>query len=145
MNTALNVDLPTVHDNGMFISAKVSRIVELIREYDSNLDVKWVPPTMRGRTDPAFAITERLRDGREVVAFYVNTEAEFNEDVLARIYAGDNAKQDVQAMMEAKNKAVRAATKAKQREELEASYDFMASMIGSHKHTYRHGGRKYDL
>lgn len=141
----IDVDLPTAHDDGRFINANVSRIVELIREYDYRLDVKWVPPDQRGPNDPAFAITERLSDGREVVAFYVANESDFNENVLARIYEGDNTKGDVQKKMEAKNKAMRASQEARHRDERYAQYDVMTSMINSRKHTFRHNGKKYDL
>lgn len=140
-----DVDLPTVHDDGHFISAKVSRIIELIREYDHRLDVKWVPPDRRAEGDPAFAITERLGDGREVVAFYIDTEDHFNETVLARIYEGDNTKNDVQARVTAQNDAARAILHAKQRDEMEQYYSLLGSMITSKRHTYRHGGRKYSL
>jgi hypothetical protein len=141
----VDVDLPAVHDNGMFISARISRIVELIRDYDPNLDVKMIPAERRGPGDAAFMITERLRDGREVVAFYVQSECDFNEDVLAKVYESDNAKHDVQSVMESKNKAATAVRHAREREEREAHYDLMLSMVTSKKHTYRHGGKKYDL
>ena len=141
----VNVDLPTAHEDGRFINAKVSRIVELIRNYDHRLDVKWVPPDMRAPTDPAFAITERLSDGREVVAFYVDTEEAFDERVLARIYEGDNTKNDVQQRIDAQNKAAKAVQEARHRDERYAQYDLMSSMIRSKKHTYRHNGKKYSL
>lgn len=140
-----DVDLPTVHDDGHFISAKVSRVIELIREYDHHLDVKWVPPDRRDPGDPAFAITERLSDGREVVAFYVDTEEHFDEGVLARIYQGDNTKHDVQARVAAQNAAAMAVQRAKQRDEMEEYYSLLGSMITSKKHTYSHDGRKYHL
>jgi len=141
----IDVDLPTAHDDGQFISARISRIVELIREYDHRLDVKIIPVGMRRPDEPAFAITERLGDGREVVAFYIQDESQFNEDVLARIYEGDNTKGDVQKKVEARNSAVNRVREARQREEREQYYDLMGSMINSKKHTYRHGGRKYAL
>jgi hypothetical protein len=141
----IDVDLPVVHDNGMFINGKVSRVVELIREYDHRLDVKWIPPNMRGSDDPAFAITERLGDGREVVAFYVQDESEFDERVLERIILGDNKNHDVQARIEAQNLAVAALAEAKRREEVAAYADFARSVITSRKHTYSHDGRKFSI
>jgi hypothetical protein len=140
-----DIDLPTVHDDGHFISAKVSRVIELIREYDHRLDVKWVPPDRRAPTDPAFAITEKLSDGREVVAFYVDSEDHFDENVLARIYQGDNTKNDVQARVAATNAAAMAVQRAKQQEQMEEYYSLLGSMITSKKHTYKHDGRKYRL
>lgn len=141
----IDVDLPTVHEDGSFISARVSRIVELIREYDPNLEIKWIPEKMRRPDEPAFMITERLRDGREVVAFYVQSEEDFNESVLARIYAGDNARNDVQARVDAQNAAVNRVREARAREEREQYYDLMGSMIRTKKHTYRHDGQKFYL
>lgn len=141
----LDVDLPSAHDDGRFISNKVSRVVELIREYDHRLDVKWVPPDLRGPTDPAFAIVEKLSDGREVVAFYVQREEEFDENILARIYEGDTQRTDVQARIEAQNAAAKAVMRRKHQEELDQQYDLMRSMIVSKKHTYKHEGRKYSL
>lgn len=145
MITDFTLDLPTAHDDGRFISAKVSRIVELIREYDHRLDVMWVPPDMRGPNDPAFAIIERLGDGRNVVAFYVQSEEEFDEGVLERIYLGDNTKHDVQARIEARNKAIRTVELRKQEEERHQYYDMLSTMIRSPKHTFRHDGRKFNL
>jgi hypothetical protein len=141
----MSVDLPVVHDNGMFINAKISRVVELIREYDPRLDVMWIPPNQRGASDPAFAIVERLGDGRTVVAFYVQSEQEFDERVLERIILGDNTKHDVQARVEAQNLAVRAVAEAKRREEVAAFADFARSVITSRKHTYKHDGRKFAI
>jgi hypothetical protein len=141
----IDVDLPAVHEDGSFISARVSRIVELIREYDPNLEVKWVPERMRQPGEPAFMITERLRDGREVVAFYVQSENDFNESVLARIYAGDNTRNNVLANVDAHNAAVQRIAAARQQEEREQYYDLMGSMIKSGKSTYRHNGTKYSL
>lgn len=141
----MSVDLPVVHDNGMFINAKISRVVELIREYDPRLDVMWIPPNQRGADDPAFAIVERLGDGRTVVAFYVQSEQEFDERVLERILLGDNTKHDVQARVEAQNLAARAVAEARRREEVAAYADFARSVITSRKHTYSHDGRKFAI
>lgn len=141
----IDVDLPAVHSDGSFISAKVSRVVELIREYDQNLEVKWIPERMRRPGEPAFMITERLRDGREVVAFYVQSEADFDERVLARIYEGDNTRNDVQARVDAQNAAVLAVREAKAQEEREQFADLVHSMVNSKKHTYRHNGRSHRL
>ena len=141
----IDVDLPTVHEDGRFISAKVSRIVELVREYDHRLDVVWIPPDRRGADDPAFAVTERLQDGRTVVAFYVQSEQEFDERVLERIILGDNTKHDVQARIEAQNLAARALAEARRRDEVAAFADFARSVIRSPKHTYKHDGRKFAI
>lgn len=141
----IDVDLPSPHSDGRFISAKVSRVVELVREYDNRLDVKWIPPNMRGEGDAAFAVTERLRDGSEVVAFYVQTEEEFDERVLARILESDNEVNNVGARVEAGNLAVAAMAEKRRREEVAAYADFAGSVIRSRKHTYRHNGQSFPI
>lgn len=141
----LDVDLPVPHADGRFINAKISRVVELVREYDSRLNVRWVPPDLRQEGDPAFAITERLRDGSEVVAFYVQDESEFDERVLQRIILGDNAHHDVEKVIEAANLAAAAMAEKRRREEVAEYADFATSVIRSRKHRYRHEGREFDI
>lgn len=136
-------DAPQAHDDGHFISAKVSRIVELIRNFDPRLDVKWVPPNHREPGDPAFAIVERIADGREQVVFYVDSEEEFNERVLARIYESDVEHNDVMGKIEANDRAVRAANELRRRDQMEEAHDLMRSVIRSPKHTYSHDGKTY--
>lgn len=141
----IDVDLPSAHDDGRFISGKVSRIVELVREYDHRLDVKWIPPDLRASGDPAFAVTERLKDGSEVVAFYVQSEEEFDERVLTRLIESDNAHGNVGARVEAGNLAARAVAEKRRREEVAAYADFATSIIRSRKHTYRHNGQSFPI
>jgi len=136
-------DAPAAHEDGHFISAKVSRIVELIRDFDPRLDVKWVPPEHRAPGDAAFAIVERIADGREQPVFYVQTEEEMDERVLARIYESDVAHNDVMGKMEANNRAIKAAEDAKFRDMQEESHDLMRSVLKSGKHNYQHNGKTY--
>lgn len=136
-------DAPTAHDDGHFISAKVSRIVELIREYDPRLDVKWVPPDVREPGDAAFAIIERTREGREEVVFHVQTEEEFNESVLVRVYRSDVAHNDVLGNIEAQNRAVKAAQEARKRDQMEEAHDLMRTVLGSPLHKFKHNGKTF--
>lgn len=139
------LDLPTVHEDGRFISAKVSRIIELIREYDHRLNVVWIPPDQRAPHEPAFAITERLGDGRDVVAFYVQSEEQFDESVLERVYLGDVTKHNVESRIETRNKALRDVAARRAEEERHQYYDMLSTMIRSPKHTFKHDGRKFNL
>lgn len=102
-----NNALPVPHDDGSWHSEEISRVIECIREYSDRLDVRYIPEHMREPGDAAFAITELLPDGREVVAFYVQTEEEMNLSVLERVYGGDNAKHNIQAALEASRDAAK--------------------------------------
>lgn len=135
-------DLPVPHDDGHWINERVSRVVELIREYDHRLDVRWLPPEMRGPGDAAFAIIENTPQG-PVIAFMVQTEEEFDERVLARIYSGDMANGNVQENLEAKNRAVRAIREKRWQEELEEQMEIAKAVLRSPKDTYRVGKKVY--
>lgn len=81
-------DIPVPHEDGSWVSQKVSRIIELIHEYDPNLEVRWIPPAARTRGEAAFAIVELTPQGPRT-AFLVQDESDFDERILARIYNAD--------------------------------------------------------
>lgn len=134
--------LPTVHSDGRWISEEVSRVIEAIREYDHNLDVKWVPPDLREPDDPAFAIVERTRDGKEVVAFYVQNETEMNRGILARVIAADNLKHNVNDNIDALNAANKILAQKIRQDQIDEANDLAKAMWRSPLHTYRHNGKK---
>lgn len=137
--------LPVPHDDGHFISEKVSRTVELIRQYDSNLDVVWLPPERRDDPrDPEFYVVERTPDGRTLPVFSIQDETYMDERLLERIYETDSLKQnDVLGAMDARNKARRDMI-AKESADREAEYlDVAASILRSPKSTYKHNGKVY--
>lgn len=140
----LNANVPVPHDDGSFISEKVSRIVELVREYDHNIDVRWIPPNRRAVDDPAFALVTRQMDGKEYVIFYVQDESQFDERVLQRLYQNDAEKQgNILDAAEAHNAAVRAYQQKVHKEQLEEAKDLAYHILKSNKHTYKHNGVKY--
>lgn len=140
----MSFSIPVPHSDGSWVSERISRVIELIREYDSALDVKWIPPDRRGEGDPAFAITE-TRQGREYVAFYVQSEKDFDERILARIYAGDSTRTNVMSELDAYNEAVRAVQARKKEDERAEMHELAFSMLRSPLHTYRHNGKKINL
>lgn len=129
------------HEDGRFISDEVSRIVEIIREYDAGIDVEWIPPDTRAPRDPEFRIIEVKPDGRRFVMFYVNNQLEFNENVLARIFQSDQAKNKFSLeAIDAHNNAVKAIELKKQWEELQEKHDIAAHIWKSGRARYRHDG-----
>lgn len=134
---------PIAHDDGHFINAEVSRIVELIREYDSRLDVKWIPPELRMEGDAAFSVIERSSDGKEHVVFHVESEELFNASVLTRLYLADVEHNDVQGRIEAGNRAIRNAESLRQRDLIEEQHDLMKTLLKSPKHHFKHNGKTF--
>jgi hypothetical protein len=139
--------LPVPHDDGHFISERISRVVDIIRETWPMLDVKWIPPELRAPGDAAFAIVERLPDGREFVVFHVDKEEDFDHRVLARIYAGDNTQNNVLAEIEAQDQALRAYQQKAAQEQMDEANEFAAFVLKGgreRKNWIRHNGWKFD-
>lgn len=126
------------HDDGSFISERISRVVELIRAYDYTLDVEWVPPGARGEND-AFRIIQHKPDGSKYVVMGVRTEEDFNETILARLYEGDNNNGDNQRRVEAHNQAIRDYQAKLQQELQEEKNQMAAAVLRSPKSTYKIG------
>jgi len=130
--------------DGSWVSPRVARVAEIIADYDPRLEVRWLPRDKRLAGDAAFQIVEHTRDGHEVVAFTVASEAEFDERVLERIFLADNARADVQGRLEAHNAAVRAMELKKALEADEEARDIAATVFASPLNTYRHAGLRFD-
>lgn len=78
--------------DGSYVEADVLNIVEKIRDYDPNLNVKYVDPALADPSDPPYKVVELCPDGIERVVFGV---WELDEKVLERLYAADNARTNV--------------------------------------------------
>lgn len=138
-------NLPVPHEDGSFISAKISRLVEVIRDYDHNVDVRWIRPQDRGAEEPAFALVTRDIKGREYVIFYVQDESEFDGRVLERLIRMDQAKKgNVLSEMDARNAAVKAIVEKQKQEAEEEAKDLAYHILRSKKHSYKHNGVVYD-
>lgn len=75
--------------DGHLVSAKAQRIVQAIKDYEPELEVKWVPPNARTEGQAAYAIIHDAPGNAPYVLFYVQNDEEFDERVLAKIIAND--------------------------------------------------------
>jgi hypothetical protein len=76
-------------ENGHFISEKQRRINEILKDYDRNLELQWIPPSDRSASDVAFRVVHRP-PGRP--AYVVLTASEADERLLARVFEYDQQK-----------------------------------------------------
>jgi predicted Zn-dependent protease len=137
--------LPVPHEDGSFISAKVSRIAEVVQDYDHNVQVRWTPPAQRVFGDPAFAIVSAIPGQAEYVIFYVQDESEFDGRVLERLISLDAEKTgNALSALDARNAAVKAIQGNIHKERLEESKDLAYHILKSKKHIYRHDGVVYE-
>lgn len=141
----LSGDVPVPHEDGSFISQRVSDLVETIRGYDPNIDVRWIPPSNRAAGDPAFALVDTHPGRAEYVIMYVQSEKEFDGSVLERVIKADMAKNGrILDDVEAQNAAVRLLQIKKQQDELAEAHDLAHHILKSPKARYKHNGVVYE-
>lgn len=119
-------------EDGTFVSEKHARIAEIVREYDPNLRLAFVPEHKRTPGEPSFAVIEN-REGRDYIAFYAD---ECDERIIARIFENDSAKHDVQGRMEAHNDAIKVYQAKVAQEEMLEAHEKARAILKSPKSTY---------
>lgn len=123
--------------DGQFVSQKISRIVEAIRDYSPELEVKWVPPLDRSPDQAAFAIIHNPPGGNSYVIFHVKTEDEFDERVLQRIIHNDGRSGHAsRSEFEAWEQAQMLLKKQEYLDRMEEAQDIAKHVFQSHKNTY---------
>jgi len=127
-------------ESGDFISQRHARIAEIIRDYDSTLEVQWIPPRALQPSDKMFRIICNPAVGKSYVVLHAD---DLDERVLTEIFNADNKNDDVLVRLDAHNTAVKAIELKKKMEEAEARQDLIAHIWKSPLHTYKHNGVSY--
>ena len=74
---------------GRLVSNKVANIVAALKDYEPALNVDFVPESAREEGQAAYRITYNQPGQPPYVLFHVQTEAEFDERVIARVIQSD--------------------------------------------------------
>lgn len=124
--------------DGQFVSAKIERVVLAIKDYEPELEVKWIPPQHRKEGESAFAIIHDAPGNKPYVLFYVPTEEEFDERVLLRIIHNDqrNGKHKL-SEFEAAEEAVKLVQKQEWLDQMEEAHDIAAHVLRTPLNTYK--------
>ena len=138
----MKFDRAVAMDDGHFVSEKVARISEIIKDFNPYLQLQWIPPENRVENDstPPFAIMDTT-PGIEPYVIFTIQEDELDERVLARLFRGDTSNNDVLAKIEAEEKAAEVLRLKEKMDAAEERQDFLRSVVGSGRHYYRHNGR----
>lgn len=129
---------------GVLVEGDALHIAERIHEYDPNLTLQYLEQAANVN-EPPFRVIEHCRDGVDRVAF---TAWELDERLLQRIYAGDNARHDLDRIITEANRKAKDAQKAKQRDSRLEAQDITQHVIKSPRVRYsvklndRHGFTK---
>ena len=127
-----------VYQGGHFVSDRISRVVEAIKEYEPRLEVKWIPEGQRRNGQAAFAVIYHDSEHGEYTLFYVNSEEEFDERVLQRIIVNDqrNGKTSL-SDYDAWEKTNQLIAEQKRLDALEEANDIAFHVFNSHKSRYK--------
>lgn len=117
--------------DGSYVEHDVLNIVDKIRAYDENLVLKYTPnPSI---SDPPYKLFEKCRDGIERKVFDI---WELDERVIERLYAADNARNNVLQDLDGHNLTVQQINERRYKEEMEEAADMLTSMLKSPKGRY---------
>lgn len=132
-------DLPVPHEDGSFVSARIDRVIEAIKDYEPRIEVQWIPPAAREEGDNAFRLLYTEDNGLQYVMFFVATEEEFDERVLQRIWAADQRKQGKKyyTELELQDMARANLKKRKFEDAMAEANDIAYHVFRSHKNTYK--------
>lgn len=129
-------------EDGHFINEKFARISEIIHDFDERLQLVWIPPENRTKndTEPPYAVLHTAPDGQQKIVLLIKEE-ELDERVLQKLFLGDTSKHDVLAQLEASELATEVLRNKELMEKAEWRKDFVSTVVGSHKHSFRHNGK----
>jgi len=130
-----NIAIPT--EDGTWVSEDTERIARILKDYDPDLELRWIPPARREPGDKPFCVIHHAPNGSHYVVGYFD---KCDENLLATIFNSDSTKNDPIAFADAKNAAERAILMKKQLDEAEERQDFIATLVKSNKHSFKHAG-----
>lgn len=118
--------------DGEWVNEHFARLAEVIQEYDRALALQWIPPGQRDeeadRKNPY-----RIFDTRSNRVVMFASELDTPQDILARLWGADNAKNDVLSNLDANNAAAEALRLKERMDEDDLRKDFVAFLIGTKK------------
>ncbi len=113
-------------ESGVFVSENMVRLNEILQDYDPYLELHWIPPKDRVAADntPPYRIIHCPPGKQAYVVMHI-TEVEANnpQEILARLFAGDNWGKNVLADLEYRDTAAKAFMLKQHAEQMEESHD----------------------
>lgn len=128
-------------ETGHWVSEDFARLAEVVQDYDSALELRWIPPEHRTREDkePYMIYDTRMN----TVVFYAS-ELDTPQGILEKLFRGDTAKHNVIANLEAADAAKKALEFKQKMEEYEEMADEAKFLAQSPLNTLRFNGKKLD-
>lgn len=122
--------IPT--DDGRWVSEHYARLAEVVKDYDPQFELRWIPPENRTSDDDKHK-PYVVWDTTVNQPFFFASELDTPEDILARLFNGDNKHGNVLERMEARNKAREILQLKEELDAREEREDYIAWLIGTKK------------
>lgn len=128
-------------DDGRWIDENFARLAEIVNDYDEHLELYWIPPEHRTREDKKPYVVWDTRVNSSVL--YVS-ELDTPQQILAKLFEGDNRHGDVLRRLEAHNAAVEAFQMKERMDQMEVAHDYARFLWHSPLNYVKAKGKKFD-
>ena len=129
-------------ESGHALSAKHQRVAELIHDFNSELELRWIPTGQRTAFDKEPFAVYHVTQGSEYMVVSCKEE-EVDHRLIARLFSMDNANGSVLDKIESEEAAKRALKMKEQIDSWEEAHELAGAIVGTRKSVYRHNGVEY--
>jgi hypothetical protein len=137
----MTTPVPPVVDR--WISEEFDRLAELVRDYNPNLEFRWIPEHMRtsvhDKANPYCIFDTRINS---IVMYASHTDTPVS--ILEKLINSDNKHGDVLQRMLAHNQAIDLMRMKEQIDQMSEAREFSEFALGNEKNYWKHNGKKYD-
>jgi hypothetical protein len=131
-------------DDGRWVSEKFERLARVVQDYDPQFELRWIPPDQRETPDERskpYVIWDTISNS---AAFFAS-ELDTPEDILTKLFEGDNTKHNVLERLDARNAAIKALEMKEQMDLAEERREYATWLMETNKNFINlGGGRKVD-
>jgi hypothetical protein len=133
------VFIPT--NTGEWVDENYERLARIIKDYDSELELRWIPPANRTRNDKKPYVIVDTRSNRPVL---YASELDNPTDILVSLVSSDNAQGDVVDRLEANELAIKLQQEKAWQDKLDENRDKANFLLNTPLHYARMGNVKFD-
>lgn len=131
-------------DDGRWVHESYERLARVVQDYSPQFELRWIPPEFRVNAEDRkkpYVVWDLVTNSPVLYASELDTP----EQILARLFEGDNTKHNVLETLDKLNAAQEALDLKKKMDQAEERQDLVAHLVGN-KNNYIKlpGGRKVD-
>lgn len=120
--------LPVIADDGSWVNGDYERLGRLVKDYDANLALAWIPPEAREAHEKfPYAIIDTRTDS---IVFCIEA-SETPVEIIERLFKSDATKGDVLDRLQARTDAIKAWQLKTQMDELKEAEELALFMVQS--------------